>query len=101
MVLTSMRRPSASVQSATKPTARAGVLLDERTRRKPDIGRPWSVRGQCFRIDKFQGFDLPLAKAKVSRDAATMRIEQLQMELNHKTTSNAILPFFPKLLNAI
>jgi hypothetical protein len=44
---------------------------------------------------------LPLAKANVSRDAATIRMEQLQMELNHKKTNSAILPFLPKLLKAI
>ncbi len=45
--------------------------------------------------------NIPLAKAKVSLDAATIKIEQLQIELNHINTSTAILPFFPRLLNTI
>lgn len=43
---------------------------------------------------------VPRAKANVSLDAATIKIEQLQMELAHRNTNNAILPFFPKLLKA-
>lgn len=44
---------------------------------------------------------IPLANAKVSRDAATIRMEQLQIELNHKNTKRAIEPLLPKLLKAI
>ena len=44
MVLTSMRRPSARVQMATKATARAGVLFEDRTRMKLLPGRPWSIQ---------------------------------------------------------
>ena len=73
IVLTSIKRPSASVQMATNPTARAGVLLDERTRRKELPGRPWSR-----------------AKAKVSREAATMRMEQLHIEENQRKTRSAM-----------
>lgn len=40
IVLTSMRRPSAREQTATKPTARAGVLLADNFRRKVEPGRP-------------------------------------------------------------
>lgn len=40
MVFTSMRRPSRREMKAQNPTARAGVLLEERTRRKPEKGRP-------------------------------------------------------------
>lgn len=45
--------------------------------------------------------ELPLANANVSLDAATIKIEQLQIELNHKNTNKAILTFLPKLLKAI
>lgn len=44
---------------------------------------------------------VPLANANVSLDAATIKIEQLQMELNQRNTSRAMLPFLPRLLNAI
>jgi hypothetical protein len=43
----------------------------------------------------------PRAKAKVSRDAATIRIEQLQILENHRKVSRAILPFVPRLFRAI
>jgi hypothetical protein len=40
MVLTNMRRPSRREMKAQNPTARAGVLFDESTRRNPENGRP-------------------------------------------------------------
>lgn len=55
----------------------------------------------CFLVWKSVKKDSPLAKANVSRLAATIKILQLQTLLPHKKTSNAILPFCPKLLNAI
>lgn len=101
MVFTSIRRPSARQQRATNATARAGMAPAERTRRKPEKGRPWS--GACqSKVPEVIGTGIiPLAKANVSLEAATMRIEQLQIEEIHNKAKRATLPCFPKLLNAI
>lgn len=45
--------------------------------------------------------DIPLAKAKVSRDAATIRMEQLQILEIQMNVRRAMLPLSPRLLNTI